>query len=106
MSIPTIEEWPKVARKLEDWQLDLNIESYWSMFASPYASKAEANEAGEIHYILLTEKRRRGKLGTKRQWRIMPMFAWYDLWIGVYVDRPRRRAYVLPLPCLGFRVEW
>ena len=32
--------------------------------------------------------------------------AWYDLWIGVFIDRAKRRLYVLPLPCLGFVIEW
>ena len=26
--------------------------------------------------------------------------------IGVFVDRRRRRAYVLPLPCIGVRIDW
>ncbi len=32
---------------------------------------------------------------------VRPMFAWFDLWIGVFVDRPRRRVYVFPFPCFG-----
>lgn len=35
---------------------------------------------------------------------IRPMFAWYDLWIGVFYDRAKRKVYVMPLPCLGFVV--
>lgn len=27
-------------------------------------------------------------------------FAWYDLWVGVYIDRKNRRIYACPLPCL------
>jgi len=27
---------------------------------------------------------------------------WYDLWIGVYIDRASKRAYVCPLPCVVF----
>lgn len=27
-------------------------------------------------------------------------FAWYDLWIGAYVDRAKRRVYVCPLPTI------
>ena len=34
------------------------------------------------------------------------VFAWYDLWIGVYVDKKKRRVYVFPLPMIGFVVEW
>jgi hypothetical protein len=32
---------------------------------------------------------------------VRPIFAWYDLWVGVFIDRPRRRVYVFPLPCVG-----
>lgn len=38
--------------------------------------------------------------------RLRPMFAWYDLWVGVFWDRKKRRLYVFPLPCVGFYVEW
>ena len=34
------------------------------------------------------------------------MFAWYDLWIGAYWDRSKRRLYVLPLPCLGIVIDF
>jgi hypothetical protein len=37
---------------------------------------------------------------------IRPLFAWYDLWIGLYWDRARRRLYVLPLPCIGFVISF
>jgi len=33
--------------------------------------------------------------------KIYPIAAWYDMWIGAYWDRRRRRLYVLPVPCLG-----
>lgn len=38
--------------------------------------------------------------------RITPMFRWFDLWIGVFIDRPRRRVYVFPIPTLGVMIEW
>ena len=37
---------------------------------------------------------------------IKPLFAWYDLWIGAYWDRQRRRLYVLPLPCVGVVIQF
>ena len=32
--------------------------------------------------------------------------AWYDLWVGAYIDRPGRTLYLCPLPCLVVRVGW
>lgn len=40
------------------------------------------------------------------RFRVRPMFAWYDLWIGVFVDRKARQIYVFPLPCLGFQIGY
>lgn len=39
-------------------------------------------------------------------WRVTPLFAWYDLWIGAYWDRKSRSLYVLPLPCVGLVIHW
>jgi hypothetical protein len=33
------------------------------------------------------------------------MFAWYDAWVGVFVDTSKRRVYVFPLPMLGVRID-
>jgi hypothetical protein len=38
--------------------------------------------------------------------RVRPLFAWYDLWIGVYWDRGHRRLYILPIPCVGIVVQF
>lgn len=38
--------------------------------------------------------------------RVRFLFAWYDLWIGAYWDRKSRSLYVLPIPMLGFVVEF
>lgn len=32
-------------------------------------------------------------------------FAWFDMWIGVYVDTEKRRLYVCPLPCLLVEIQ-
>lgn len=37
---------------------------------------------------------------------IRPIFRWYDIWIGVFIDRPNHRVYVFPIPCLGVRIQW
>jgi len=28
-------------------------------------------------------------------------FAWYDFWIGVFVDRKKKLVYVCPIPMFG-----
>lgn len=33
-------------------------------------------------------------------------FAWYDLWIGVYVDTKNKYVYICPLPMLVIRVSY
>ena len=38
--------------------------------------------------------------------RIRPMFAWYDFWVGVFYDKPRRRLYIFPIPCFGVRITF
>jgi hypothetical protein len=36
---------------------------------------------------------------------VRPIFAWYDLWVGLFIDRPKRRVYIFPLPCIGIVIE-
>lgn len=38
--------------------------------------------------------------------RIKFVFAWYDFWVGAFWDRKKKHLYVLPLPCVGLRLEW
>lgn len=37
---------------------------------------------------------------------VKPVFAWYDLWVGVFVDRAKRHIYVFPIPMVGLRISW
>ena len=48
-----------------------------------------------------------GRIHFRRpQWKLKPLFAWYDIWIGVYIDRKQRRVYFFPIPCVGFVFYW
>lgn len=38
--------------------------------------------------------------------RITPFFRWYDIWIGVFVDRKNRAIYICPVPMLGVKVNY
>lgn len=38
--------------------------------------------------------------------RVKPLFAWYDLWVGVFWDRAKRKLYILPLPCIGVVIQF
>lgn len=29
------------------------------------------------------------------------VFAWYDMWVGVFWDGKKGKLYVLPFPCVG-----
>lgn len=29
------------------------------------------------------------------------IFKWYDLWIGVFIDKEKELVYILPIPCIG-----
>lgn len=37
---------------------------------------------------------------------VRPIFAWYDFWIGVFIDRKRQQLYFFPIPCFGFLIRW
>lgn len=39
-------------------------------------------------------------------WSVKPLFAWYDLWIGIFWDSRKRKLYILPLPCVGVVIEF
>jgi len=33
-------------------------------------------------------------------------FAWYDLWIGLFVDTNKKKLYFCPLPMLLFTINY
>lgn len=34
------------------------------------------------------------------------LFAWYDLWVGLYWDRKSRTLYALPIPMFGLKISF
>ena len=38
--------------------------------------------------------------------KIKLMFAWYDLWVGAFIDRRNRRLYLFPVPMFGVRIDF
>jgi len=38
--------------------------------------------------------------------KVKLLFAWYDLWIGLFYDKQKRWLYVLPLPMCGFILKF
>lgn len=38
--------------------------------------------------------------------KINLIFAWYDLWIGLYYDRKNNWLYILPFPCCGVVIKF
>lgn len=38
--------------------------------------------------------------------KIEPIFAWYDIWIGVFWDRKQRILYILLIPMLGLKISF
>lgn len=32
-------------------------------------------------------------------------FKWYDIWIGIYIDRANKAIYICPIPCIVIKVR-
>jgi hypothetical protein len=40
-----------------------------------------------------------------RKLYIKPFFRWYDLWMGLYIDKPNNTVYFCPVPMLGIKIR-
>ena len=38
--------------------------------------------------------------------KIEAIFAWYDFWIGLFVDPKRKVVYIFFIPMLGFKITY
>lgn len=38
--------------------------------------------------------------------RVKLIFAWFDIWVGLYWDRDKRHLYVFPVPMFGLRLDF
>lgn len=38
--------------------------------------------------------------------KIVPIVAWYDMWVGAFWDAKKRWLYILPIPCVGIIVKF
>lgn len=38
-------------------------------------------------------------------YKVRYLFAWYDLWIGVFIDRKKDTIYIFLIPMLGVVIE-
>lgn len=37
--------------------------------------------------------------------RIKFLFAWYDFWIGIFIDSKKRKIYLFPFPMFGIVID-
>ncbi|MDF2537432.1 MAG: hypothetical protein K0S76_453 [Herbinix sp.] len=37
--------------------------------------------------------------------KVKLFFRWFDLWIGIYIDRSRKTAYICPIPMFGVKID-
>ena len=44
--------------------------------------------------------------GSAARWSARFIFAWYDLWVGIFWDKRKRKLYILPVPCVGVVIEF
>jgi hypothetical protein len=38
--------------------------------------------------------------------KVKLLFAWYDLWVGLFIDKAKGKIYVFPIPMLGLVITY
>lgn len=38
--------------------------------------------------------------------KIIPIFAWYDFWIGLFYDKNKKTLYLFPIPMFGIKIQF
>lgn len=38
--------------------------------------------------------------------KIKFIFAWYDIWIGIFIDKSKRNIYIFPIPMCGILINY
>jgi hypothetical protein len=38
--------------------------------------------------------------------KIQLIFAWYDLWMGLFIDRKKQTVYLFLIPMVGIKFHW
>ena len=36
--------------------------------------------------------------------KVTPLFKWFDLWIGFYIDTKNKAVYFFPIPMFGVKI--
>lgn len=74
----------------------------WFKWQNPDGTLAD----GGIMYTIVSNNRTLETTTIYPAWRFKWLVAWSDCWMGVRVDREKRKVYVFPLPCLGCVLYW
>ena len=43
---------------------------------------------------------------TRFRLKIKPFFKWFDIWVGIYIDRAGKAIYICPIPTVGIKIWW
>lgn len=57
-------------------------------------------------WVICSKAQERAAAAGARHYVISVVFAWYDMWCGVYYDRKCHKVYIFPVPMMGVCVEF